>query len=201
MDKKILLHFKHSDPILYSVFSKIQLPSKLVPRPPKKYFSSLCSIIVGQQLSGRVADVIFSRFQKLFPKGEITPKKLLKIALNQLRKSGLSGSKSRYLRDLADKVENGGLILSQLSTLKEEELTTELTKVVGIGPWSAEMFMIFTLGREDIFSTGDYGLKKAIGKIYSPNKELTAKRLQTISAKWKPYRSYASLVLWRYLDN
>ncbi len=112
----------------------------------------------------------------------------------------MSWSKVRFVRDLADKVSAKFIQLPQLAQLSNEEVITELTKVKGIGPWTAEMFLMFTLGREDVFSFGDLGLAKAIQKLYNLKQKPTRKQLEKITKKWSPYRTHAALVLWKSLD-
>ena len=120
-------------------------------------FRSLCKTIVGQQLAGKAADAIFARFEELCNKN-IVPEIILKIEDQKIRDVGLSWAKVRSVKDLATKVVSGDLILSGLEKLGDEELIEELSKVKGIGRWTAEMFLMFRLGREDIFSWGDLGL-------------------------------------------
>lgn len=194
-----LNHFQIVDPILFSVASIVMLEDRDV-RLPDDYFVSLCENIIGQQLSGKVSDVIFARFEKLFPKKNITPRTVLKLSEEKLRTTGMSWSKTRFIRDLAQKVLDTSVRLDHLSTLPDEEVIKELTKVKGIGPWTAEMFLMFTLGREDIFSYGDLGLKNAIKKLYGFKKDPTIKQMEKIVNKWKPYRTYAARILWKSLE-
>lgn len=197
MYKKALKYFKRVDPILYQVGLKIEPTS---PSKTDNYFLSLCREITGQQLNGKVAYIIFDRFQNLFPDKEISPKEILKIPDEKLRKIGLSGSKVKYIKDLAKKVNDREVVLENLENLEDEEVIKELVKVKGVGKWTAEMFLMFSLARPDIFSTGDLGLKNAIIKLYSLKEKPTEKQLLKISKKWSPYRSYASLILWKSID-
>lgn len=157
------------------------------------YFHHLCREIIGQQLSGKVADVIYSRFLKLL-KNKITPENILKVSGDQIRAIGLSWSKIKYIKDLATKTQNDEIEFTNFPQMDNESIAKELIKVKGIGPWTAEMFLIFTLGREDVFSFGDLGLKNGFKKIY--HHDLDPK----VIAKWSPYRSYACLALWKVLD-
>jgi len=197
MDKKILLHFQSVDPILASLIEKV---GPLTISKSTDYFFHLCREIIGQQLSGKVADVIFARFEKLFSHKKITPQTVLKYSEETLRSTGMSWSKTRFIRDLAQTVVNKDINLEQLAQRNNEEVIKELTKVKGIGPWTAEMFLMFTLGREDIFSHGDLGLRRAIQKLYHFKKEPTRKQIEKISRKWSPYRTYACRILWNSLD-
>lgn len=199
MEKIILAHFRSADPTLFSLIEKLTL-QKLSKRPPAKYFHSLCHEIIGQQLSGKVADVLCDRFDKLFGKNKVTPENVLKFSEEKLRAIGMSWAKARFIRDLAQKVSAKFVKLDQLDQISNDEVIRELTKVKGIGPWTAEMFLMFTLGREDVFSFGDLGLKKAIMKLYTLKREPSRKQLEKISSKWSPYRTHAALVLWKSLD-
>ena len=195
----ILDHFQSVDPVFFTLLQKISL-QKISKRPPEKYFHSLCHNIVGQQLSGKVADVLCDRFDKLFGKNKVTPENVLKFSEEKLRAIGMSWSKARFIRDLAQKVSAKLVTLDQLDKFSNDEVIAELTKVKGIGPWTAEMFLMFTLGREDVFSFGDLGLQKAIQKLYNLKQKPTRKQLEKITKKWSPYRTHAALVLWKSLE-
>jgi len=125
---------------------------------------------------------------------------LLKLSDKKIRSCGTSNSKVSFLKDLAAKVLKNDLKLNKLDKLSDDLVIKELTKVKGIGPWTAEMFLMFTLGREDIFSHGDLGLKNAIKKLYKFKKEPTRKQIEKIVEIWKPYRTYASRILWKSLE-
>jgi len=190
-------HFKKNDPILFSYLEKIDFVAR---RIPSDFFVELCDTIISQQLSGRASATIFGRFKKLFPRKKITAKELLKLSDAKIRTCGTSNAKVKSLKDLAKKVADGELDLKNLKNLPNEEVMAELIKVRGIGPWSAEMFLMFGLGREDVFSHGDLGLRKAIKKIYRFKKDPTIRQVEKIAAKWKPYRTYACRVLWKSLE-
>lgn len=164
------------------------------------YFVALTRSIVGQQLSGKAADTIYSRFTGLFPKKRPDAKRLLKLKDQQLRDVGMSWGKVSYVKDLASKHLDKEIDLTSLPKLSNEEVLFELTKVKGIGPWTGEMFLMFTLKREDVFSFGDLGLKKGIEKLYKL-KNPTAKQITKIITPWSPYKTYGSIALWRSLDN
>lgn len=198
MNNKFLVHFQTADPILYSLIRKHpSLDSKL---RKKDYFKSLSREIIGQQLSGKVADVLFDRFEKLFPKGTVTPKRVLDTSEETLRGTGMSWSKTRFIRDLAQKVLDKSVRLDALPQWENEKVMSELMKVKGIGPWTAEMFLMFSLGREDVFSYGDLGLRNAMKKLYGFKKDPTVKQMERIVNKWKPYRTYAARILWKSLE-
>jgi len=163
-------------------------------------FSSLTEAVIGQQLSGKVADVIFKRVYNLCSQ-HITPGVISELPVESLREAGMSYSKINYLKYLAKAVEEKTVSFDNLDSLSNENIITMLTAVKGIGQWTAEMFLIFTLGREDVFSAGDGGLQRAISKIYGIDEKLTKGMLEEISGKWKPFRTYASLYLWKSLNN
>lgn len=198
MNPKIISHFQKTDPTLHSVIDKIKPIA--IPEKSTDYFSDLCEAIVGQQLSDKAASTIFGRFKKLFVKEKITPEQLLKIPDNKVRLCGTSNSKVHYLKNLASAVIEEKIILKKLDELENELVVRELTKIKGIGPWTAEMFLMFSLAREDVFSFGDLGLKKGIQRLYKFKKEPTRKQMEKLSKKWIPYRTYAARILWRSLE-
>jgi len=197
MSVKVRKHFKKNDPILFSYFEKVEL---IHHRPPSDLFVELCDTIISQQLSGKAAATIFGRFKNLFPKKKITAKGVLKLSEAKIRSCGTSNAKVRSLKDLAQKVISRELKLKRLKDLSDEDVVNELVKVKGIGPWSAEMFLMFGLGREDVFSYGDLGLRNALKKMYGFKKDPSAKQVEKIVGRWKPFRTYASRILWKSLE-
>lgn len=199
MDTKIINHFKKADPVLFSALKKIENLPTILAREPEDYFISLANEIVSQQLSGKVANVIFDRFKNLFSNKKISPRRVIKVRHERLRSTGMSNAKARFIKDLADKIYNKEVILEKLSKLENEEVIKELTKIKGVGPWTADMFLMFTLGRKDVFSFGDLGLRNAIKNLYKLENP-TQEKLKKITKKWIPYRTYACLILWKSLD-
>lgn len=195
--KKALSHFKKADPVLHKAAITLEIP-ELFPR--KDHFYSLVRAITNQQLSGKAADTIFGRVLKLLPKEKLDPKEILKLPDDTLRSAGLSYGKISYLKDLAYRTVNKQIPFGSFENLPEEEIILELTKIKGIGVWSAEMFLMFHLARPDVFSYGDLGLRNAIQKIYKMKKHPTPKEAEKLSKKWSPYRTYASKILWLSLD-
>ncbi len=187
-------HFERVDPILFQAAEKVGELEDIIPRRPSEYFSSLCREIVSQQLAGGAADAIVARFYDLFSQRKVLPSRVIAIQAEKLRNSGMSWAKARYIKDLAEKVTAGEVALSRLPRLSDEDVVLELTKVKGIGKWTAEMFLMFSLGREDVFSFGDLGLKKAMAELYGKRKP------EPIVARWSPYRTWASRVLWKLHD-
>ncbi len=202
--KIISKHFTALDPVISTHIPLLNERILAQNLDSKTYFSKLCQEIISQQLSVKVADVIGQRFEKLFADEGVSPAQLLKISDEKLRKAGLSGAKTKYLKDLAAKVVTGELNLAALPILENEAVITELIKVKGIGRWTAEMFLIFTLGREDVFSFGDLGLRQSLIKLYNLPPDLSIKLLEPkiteIVAKWSPYQSYGCLALWATRD-
>lgn len=202
--KHILTHFKKRDHKLHKYMLTVDFDEwlKFDQRATTKdaYFTALCREIIGQQLSGKAANTIYSRFLTLFKSKKVTPKKILELEDQQLRDVGMSWAKAKYVKDLATKVESGELKLEALSGLEDAQVTKELTNVKGIGNWTAEMFLLFTLKREDIFSYGDLGLRKGIEKVYEVEDSDDLK-IEKIVSKWSPYKSYGSITLWHALDS
>ena len=194
--RKIKNHFKNVDPVLYKAIKNLYLLEKAA---PKDYFAKLCAEIINQQLSDKASATIYKRFQKLFPDEKITPERTLNLTHQELRGTGTSNAKVRFIKSLAEKVVNKEVKLEKLDSRTDEEVIKELTKIKGIGPWTAEMFIMFSLARADVFSHGDLGLKKAIKKLYGFKKDPTRKHIENITKKWSPYRTYACTVLWRSL--
>lgn len=197
MNKAALNHFKKVDPILYEVALKIEIDEL---SKPDDYFIDLADSIISQQLSGKAAATIFNRFKKLFKNEIIDPLELLKISDEKIRECGISYSKIKYIKGVAEEIKNKNLDLKSFDSKTDEEVINELTKLKGIGNWTAEMFLMFTLGRSDVFSIGDLGLKNAIIKNYKLKNKPTNKKLLEISEKWSPHRTYASRILWKSLD-
>lgn len=198
MYNKAILHFKKVDPILYEVIARIE-PFQLSQHPNP--FIRLTRSIIGQQLSVKAAQTIYSRLENLFENKLIEPSNLIKIPVEDLRGAGISYQKISYLKDLSGKVLQKEIELEKLKDLESEIVISELIKIKGIGRWTAEMYLMFTLGRGDVFSYGDLGLQNAIKKLYSLKKKPTIKQMEKLSKKWAPFRTYAAMTLWRSLDN
>jgi DNA-3-methyladenine glycosylase II len=186
------------DPILAEVIKKIELKER---KKSVNHFRTLVESIVSQQLSVKASDTIFKRFLDLFPGRSFPkPEQVLKMPDDKMRSVGLSGSKVKYIKDLAEKVHKKEVALHKLNKMTDEEVIEHLLQVKGIGRWTGEMFLMFSLQRPDVFSHGDLGLKNAIIKLYSFKKTPTQKQIEKIALKWAPYRSLASRYLWKSLD-
>jgi len=194
--RKAIHHLKKSDPVLRAVIDRVG-PCRMEFGSPE--FASLAETIVYQQLNGKAAVTIFNRFAALA--GEpLTPEGVLKLTDEQLRSVGLSKQKSSYLKDLSAKTAAGLLDFARLPELPDEEVIKHLTQVKGIGVWSAQMFLMFTLRRPDVLPTGDYGIQAAIKKHYKKRKMPKPDVMEKIARPWAPYRSVACWYLWRSLD-
>ena len=194
--RKAIAHLKKSDPILRDIIERVG-PCRINYGPPE--FHSLAEAIVYQQLNGKAALTIFNRFAALA--GEpLTPDGILELTDEQLRAVGLSKQKSAYLKDLAAKTSAGLLDFSKLLDMPDAEVIEELTQVKGVGVWTAQMFLMFTMKRPDILPTGDYGVQAAIKKHYRKRKLPKANIMEQIARPWSPYRSIACWYLWKSLD-
>lgn len=191
-------HFAKLDPKILAVLATLDLATWFENRPSDDHFLNLTRNIIYQQLAGKAASTIFARFEKLV--GKINPESILALSDQNLRDVGLSWAKVKYVKDLASKVQSGEVVLHNLDTLDNESVIAELMKVKGIGRWTGEMFLLFTLQRENIFSYGDLGLKKGFAKLYGIA-DPTLSEIKKVVDTWAPYQSYGSIALWHYLDN
>lgn len=195
MDKKAINHLK-KDPILAPV---IESWGDLEWEERSDLFLSLIRSINGQQLSVKAAASIFGRLKELLS-GEITPEKILFVSGEQLRSCGVSYSKIKYMKGVSTAVIKKQVDLDIVKTLSDEDVVAELIKLHGIGQWTAEMLLIFSLRRPDVFSIGDLGLREAVKRIYGVERD-DLKAIEAIADQWRPYRSYACRYLWLSLKN
>lgn len=196
--RKAILHLKKADPVLRSVIDRVGA-YRIQYRDPS--FETLVRSIVYQQLSGKVAKVIFGRLAAAVPGGKITPAAILKLTPGRMRKCGLSKQKTAYIRDLARKTARGALKFETLPELGDEQVIEHLTKVKGIGVWTAHMFLLFALERPDVLPTGDLGIRSAIRKAYGFAELPHPDEIEELATAWRPYCSVASWYLWRSLEN
>jgi DNA-3-methyladenine glycosylase II len=214
--QRAIRHLKRSDPVLRAIIKRVG-PCRLQFSPAE--FHHLAEAIVYQQLNGKAAETIFKRFSALA--GEpLTPEGILKLTDEQMRSAGLSKQKSAYLKDLASKTASGLLNFERLHEMPDAEVIEHLTQVKGIGVWTAQMFLMFSLKRENVLPTGDFGVRMAIYKHYLDVPRARAKKksaagkvvrkgkiklpspaqMEKIAKCWEPYRSVACWYLWRSLD-
>jgi DNA-3-methyladenine glycosylase II len=167
--------------------------------PKPDAYGALLRAIVGQQLSTQAARTIYGRILDLFGGTTPSPEQILAASESDLRGAGLSGRKVEYIRDLAAHVLDGELEIDRLEKLSDEEVIEEIVAVRGLGQWSAEMFLIFHLGRPDVISGGDLGIRKAIQLAYGMEEMPTPAEVEEIGKRWSPNRSLASIYLWESL--
>ncbi|MHB1298381.1 MAG: DNA-3-methyladenine glycosylase family protein [Gemmatimonadaceae bacterium] len=165
------------------------------------HFDAIARSIVYQQLSGKAAATIHGRVLDLYGGRHPTPRELVATPIPKLRAAGLSGRKTEYLQDLARHAIDGSVPFDQLHELDDAEVIEALTRIRGIGEWTAQMFLMFRLGRPDVLPVLDLGVQKAIQLIYRLRKIPSPERVATIGARWAPYRTIASWYLWRRVDN
>ena len=166
------------------------------------YFQSLLRSIVFQQLSGKAAQTIYERLVSLIPKtSNLCPNEILKLNKDEMRKAGLSFQKINYVRNLADYFENNSLQKKDVEEMTDEEISKELTKIKGIGQWTVDMFLMFTLNRTDILPYKDLGIQKGIMIILNMKNLPSIKEMENCSRKWRPYRTIACWYLWRIADD
>lgn len=189
-------HLKAADPVLAGIIRKVG-PCRLpAPRPgPKSVFESLVMAILYQQLTSKSAGAIYRKFKALYPRYP-GPGDVLATSDARFRGAGVSPQKAGYLKDLSWKVADGTVNLRGLGRLSDEEVVETLTEVRGVGRWTAEMVLIFTLGRPDVLPVGDYGLQKAVRGAYGLRSLPKPERFRRIAKPWRPYRSTASWYLW-----
>ena len=169
-------------------------------RPRRPHFAELARMICYQQLAGAAAGAIHGRFEALFD-GAPTPETVLETPVDALRGAGLSGSKAASIRDLAEKVEAGEVELDRVARLPDDEIVRELTLVRGIGRWTAEMFLMFQLGRLDVWPVDDLGVRKGYARLHGVAELPTARALQPLGEPLRPYRSVAAWYCWRAADS
>lgn len=193
-------YFQASDPEIAALISEYlaSKPTALQKAKPEFYARELFESIVSQQLSTKVAKVIWQRFSDLVKRPD-DPNQVKKFSIEQLRSVGLSNQKASYILAIATGVTDGTVHLNHLDELDDESVIEELIQLKGIGRWTAEMFLLFTLTRPDVFAAGDLGLKTAINRL--KGRELSLADILEISQKWSPHRSAVSLALWYSLDN
>jgi DNA-3-methyladenine glycosylase II len=201
MKKKVLdaahLHLRKSER-LAPYLKKTRLDRFRRPSDP---FQSLVKSIIYQQLSGKAAGTILKRFLALFPNSTFpTPEQVLKLPDAKFRSVGISGQKMGYLRDLAKRFLDGTIVPKKFPKMTDEEIREHLIVVKGIGRWTADMFLIFTLYRPDVLPTGDLGIQKGFQKVFNLRARPDEKKMLKLAKDWIPYRTVASWYLWRIVD-
>ena len=200
MDSKIIEHLS-GDPVLGSIMEHVSLPEV---DSDNDIYLNLLSSIVSQQLSMKVARVIFDRFINLFPECNPSPERLLEIDTEELRGCGLSYQKAGYLKNIAEHwIRHHGKGMRDWLVMSDDEIIADLTTIKGVGKWTVQMILMFRLGRLDVFPIDDLGIRQGMIKMYNLG-ELKGKpllsELTRISEQWTPYRSVACMYVWRYKD-
>jgi len=201
---KILTYHQHSDVTSYLIGKDERLhelfkrKAEIIVHINDRYYEALVDAIIAQQLSSKVAFVISKRVYE-FLKQDVTPEHILSTSDEDLRQCGLSYQKISYLKSLAQCLIEGKVSFDGIDQKTDQEVIDMLIQVKGIGVWTAQMFLIFSLGREDVFSVGDLGLRNAVKKIYQ-NPELSHQDIEKIAENWSPYRSVVSHFLWHAWD-
>jgi DNA-3-methyladenine glycosylase II len=201
--RSALQHLKKSDPVLAGIIRRIG-PFTIEYREPT--FETLVRSIVYQQLSGKVAKVIFGRLKdaaRLQPGSteHMTPEAVLKLRPERMRRLGLSAQKTLYIRELARHTRKGSVIFENLPNAEDPVVIEHLTQVKGIGVWTAQMFLMFALRRNDVLPVADLGIRTAMKRAYQLADLPKPEEMEKIAASWKPYTSIACWYLWRSLDN
>ncbi|HEX7633333.1 MAG TPA: DNA-3-methyladenine glycosylase [Candidatus Saccharimonadales bacterium] len=193
-------HLSKHDPLLAPIIKNAGLATI---QPHTNYYWELVDSIISQQLSVKAARSIEKRFQELFDSEFPEPSAILEKSIEELRGVGLSGAKARYVRDLAQHVLDGRLVLDNFDEMTNDEILTMLTDVKGIGDWTAHMFLIFSLGRLDILPVGDLGIRNGIRALYGYEDLPTPQQIKDLAVtnSWSPYESVASWYIWHSLDN
>ncbi|MEK7526086.1 MAG: DNA-3-methyladenine glycosylase [Patescibacteria group bacterium] len=190
--------FLSKDKIIGSLIKKYG-SCQIAIRHHDNYFIDLVDAIVSQQLSIKAAATIYKRLTDKLS-GDITPQNILALQDQEIRDCGISWAKIKYIKDLSQRTLDGRLKANELDKLTDEEVSRELTAVRGIGQWTADMFLMFTLARADVFPIGDLGIRNGLRKLLN-NQELNQEQMVEMSQSWKPYRTVASWYIWKSLDN
>jgi len=195
--QKGVRYLKRSDSILARIIDRVG-PVKF--ELDDDHYEAVVGSIIFQQLAGSAARAILNRFKQLYGGRVPSPREYLSTDAEKLRGSGLSPQKISYIKDLAERLENGTLDLKRLETLPDEEALNELDNVRGIGRWTAEMFLIFKLGRTDVLPVDDLGLRKAAQKAYRLRTLPKRDRFEQLAEKWHPYSSISTFYLWKSME-
>jgi len=193
-------YLKRADPVLARVIERVG-PCRLQLRTDGTHYHALTRSIVYQQLSGKAAGTILSRFHGLYASGAPSPAEVLATSDERLRSVGLSRQKIGYIRDLSFKVSDDSLPLHAIHEMTDDDVIAHLVQVKGIGRWTAQMFLMFRLGRPDVLPELDLGIQNAIRRAYRKRTRPTPKQVKKIGAKWSPHSTVACWYLWRSLEN
>lgn len=199
MHRRALSHLRAADPALGAIIDRVG-KFHLTPRTEGTHFDYVVRCIVGQQLSGKAAATIYQRVRDLYGGGFPTPAQLLKTPVATLRAAGLSGRKVEYVKELAERTQKRSIAILRIHEMSDDEVMETLVSVRGIGRWTAQMVLMFRLGRPDVLPELDLGVQKAVQRLHRMRKLPTPEKLQKIGKKWAPYRTIAAWYLWRSLE-
>jgi DNA-3-methyladenine glycosylase II len=192
-----------TEPIMHSIHERVTTHfgslAEISLLSEDQYFWNLCESIIGQQLSEKVAPQIVARVRAVL-KEDLRPENVLATPDDTLRAAGLSYSKISYLKNVARFWDESSILPKDFSQMENEDLIVHLTQIKGVGRWTVEMFLIFTLGKPDVFSPGDYGLRRAILREYKLPDTTSPKEMAALAEQWSPHRSLASRLLWKSLE-
>ncbi len=190
-------HIRKSDPLLRPI---LDARGVLEFRPGGEPFESLVESILSQQLAGSAASAIIKKVRALFPEADLGATTMSRIDARRLRGAGVSPQKLTYLKDLSARVVEGRLDLDKLKSMPDDEIIQTLDEVKGIGPWTAHMFLIFTLGRPNVLPVDDYGIRSSVQRVYGLSEVPKKAKIEELAKNWDPYCTVASLYLWHAKD-
>ena len=198
MDIKLALEKLNQDSKMKKLVKDYGLPDF---EPQDDYFKSLMRSIVFQQLSGKVAKIIYQRLTSLLPSNKIIPSEVLTLTNEEMRQVGLSSQKINYIKNLANYFDTNLFNSNKVEKMSNEEISKELIQIKGIGQWTVDMFLMFTLNRPDVMPYSDLGIQKGMKTLFNLDKLPTKEKMEALSIKWKPYRTIACWYLWKIVDD
>ena len=198
MDIKSALEILNKDSKMQKLIKDYGLPDF---EPKNDYFQSLMRSIVFQQLSGKVANIIYQRLINLLPNNKIIPREVLMLTNENMRQTGLSSQKINYIKNLADYFENNLFNSNKVKKMSNKTISMELIQIKGIGQWTVDMFLMFTLNRPDVMPSSDLGIQKGMKTLFNLSKLPTKDEIETFSTQWKPYRTVACWYIWKIVDD
>jgi len=198
MDIKSALEILNKDSKMQKLIKNYGLPDF---EPKNNYFQSLMRSIVFQQLSGKVANIIYQRLINLLPNNKIIPREVLILTNENMRQIGLSLQKINYIKNLADYFDNNLFNNNKVKKMSNKAISMELIQIKGIGQWTVDMFLMFTLNRPDVIPYSDLGIQKGMKTLFNLDKLPTKNEMKTFSTQWKPYRTVACWYIWKIVDD
>ena len=198
MDIKLALEKLNQDSKMKKLVKDYGLPDF---EPQDDYFKSLMRSIVFQQLSGKVAKIIYQRLISLLPSNKIIPSEVLTLTNEEMKQVGLSSQKINYIKNLANYFDTNLFNSNKVEKMSNEEISKELIQIKGIGQWTVDMFLMFTLNRPDVMPYSDLGIQKGMKTLFDLDKLPTKEKMEALSIKWKPYRTIACWYLWKIVDD